>query len=271
MAKIKLSVIVPSWKDPILHKTIDDLINKSGLGDALEIIPVLDGYWPTTPIKNDDRIKVVHKGNNTGMREAINAGVRVARGEFIMRLDEHCCFGDRYDLIMTSQCLPNQMMTATRYYLDPNEWKVMDIEPVYHEKFVIQKINDKGDRKFAGVRWRERDEQLKEVPITETMAMQGSMWITPRKWFLEVFGELQTEGYGALIQDSVEATMKTWKAGGQLVLNKNTWFAHKHRSFPRTHNNGTKDTPANCDQGYAYSLSVWEDYYRKEIVPKWGI
>ena len=267
---IKLSVVIPSYKDPMLHKTIDSLLKNSGLGDQLEIIPVLDGYWPETPIIEDDRVRVVHLGSNGGMRNAINSGVRVARGEFIMRLDEHCTFGDRYDLILTSQCEPNQMMTATRYYLDPIKWEVMDLPPMQHEKLVIQNVGE-GVQKFAGVRWRSRDEEMKDVPISETLAMQGSCWITPRKWFNEVIGELQTEGYGPLIQDSVEATFKTWKAGGKLMLNKNTWFAHKHRSFARTHNNGTKETPANCDAGYTYALSQWRDYYEKEVKPKWNI
>ncbi len=52
------------------------------------------------------------------------------------------------------------------------------------------------------------------------------------------------------------------------MLNKNTWFAHKHRDFPRTHNNGTKETPAKQDEGYTYALKVWEDFYLKEIVPR---
>jgi len=59
---------------------------------------------------------------------------------------------------------------------------------------------------------------------------------------------------------------KTWKAGGKLMLNKNTWFAHKHRSFSRTHNYGIKEaTP-----GWKYSLDKWKDYY-KEIKEKWKI
>ena len=267
---IKLSVVIPSYKDPLLHKTIDSLLTQSGLGDELEVIPVLDGYLPETPIVKDDRVRAVYQGKNTGMRGAINAGVRVARGEFIMRLDEHCCFGDRYDLIMTSQCAPNQMMTATRYFLDPVKWEVMDNPPIYHEKLVIQDAGN-GVRKFAGQKWRSRDEELKDTPITETMAMQGSMWICPRKWFNDVFGELQTEGYGPSYQDSVEATMKTWQAGGQLVLNKNTWFAHKHRSFPRTHQEGSPENPSNRESGWTYALSTWEDYYLKKICPKWGI
>jgi len=267
---ITLSVVIPDYKDPLLHRTIDSLLDQSGLGDQLEVIAVLDGCETTQPFRDDPRIRAIKLGKNRGMRGAINAGVAIARGEFVMRLDEHCIFGENYDLIMTSQCKPNQMMTATRYFWDPVENKVMELPPVYHEKLVIQNVSE-GVQKFAGVRWRDRDEKLKDTPITETMAMQGSMWITPRKWFNEVFGELQTEGYGPLIQDSVEATMKTWKAGGQLVLNKNTWFAHKHRSFSRTHNNGTTENPAKCNEGYTYALTQWKDYYLKEICPKWEI
>jgi len=54
------------------------------------------------------------------------------------------------------------------------------------------------------------------------------------------------------------------------MVNKNTWHAHKHRSFSRTHNNGTKENPSNNEQCFAYSLEVWEDYYN-EIIKKWKI
>lgn len=267
MDNIKLSVIVPDYKDPLLHKTIDSLLDNSELGDKLEVIAILDGCWSETPFRVDDRLRVVHLGQNQGMRGAINAGVRVARGEFLMRTDEHCCFGKGYDRILTETCEPNWIVTAPQSYLDPIKWEVMaDQKPVYHQKLVIQ-----GGTKFAGVRWPERDEQMKDVPISETMAMQGSMWLMPHKWWTDVIGELQTEGYGPLIQDSHEMVFKTWKKGGKLMLNKNTWYAHKHRSFARTHNNGTTENPANCDAGYKYALDLWQDYYEKEIRPQWQI
>ena len=44
MPKIKLSVIIPSYKDPLSMKTIADLLEKSELGDQLEIIDVLDDF-----------------------------------------------------------------------------------------------------------------------------------------------------------------------------------------------------------------------------------
>jgi hypothetical protein len=108
--------------------------------------------------------------------------------------------------------------------------------------------------------------------IDETTAMQGSMWIMPLKWFNEVCGgELQTEGYGPTYQDSTEVTMKTWQAGGRLMVNKNTWFAHKHRSFPRTHNEGSPENPSNREAGWKYAIEVWGDYYEKVIRPRFNI
>jgi hypothetical protein len=64
---------------------------------------------------------------------------------------------------------------------------------------------------------------------------------------------------------------KTWKAGGKLMVNKNTWHAHKERRFKRTHNNGTKENPSNNEACWAYALEQWEDFYNEEIKPKWGL
>ncbi len=54
------------------------------------------------------------------------------------------------------------------------------------------------------------------------------------------------------------------------MFNNNTWYAHKHRSFPRTHNNGTKENPANSEAGWKYSLDTWRDYYQNEFLNIWG-
>jgi glycosyltransferase involved in cell wall biosynthesis len=259
-----LSVVIPAYKDPFVHKTIDSLL-KNAEGE-IEVIPVLDGYWPQQPVITDERVRVLHLGKNRGMRGAINAGVRIARGEFILRSDQHCAFAKGYDVILTRDCQPNWIMTATRHFLDPVKWEVMDIPPVNYEKLVIQ-----GGRKFAGQRWRSRDEERKHLMIDETMAMQGSMWVMPKKWWQKVIVELQTEGYGQMYQDSHEMIFKTWKAGGKMMLNKNTWFAHKHRSFVQGRHEGTKQNPSLRGESGLYALKVWRDYYEKEIKPKWGI
>lgn len=261
---MKLSVIIPSYKDPYLHKTIDDLLSKSELGDELEIIAVLDGYW--TEVIQDTRVRVVHLGKNRGMRGAINAGVAVSRGEYIMRTDEHCMFDQGFDRKMVEACQPNWIMTGVRYFLDPVKWERMDLKPYVYERLAIAE-----NRKFEGRRWVEREKERGDVMVDETMAMQGSCWVMPRKWWDEVIGELDSKNYGPLIQDSHEMVFKTWKAGGKLMVNKNTWFAHKHVSFSRTHQNGTPENPANNDKGYAYCLDTWKEYYEKEIKPLWHL
>lgn len=267
MQEIKLSVVIPGYFDSFHEKTVRDLLDNSELGDKLEIVSVFDGFWPTWELVSDPRRRIVHLGKNRGMRGAINAGVAVARGEFFMRLDEHCCFGKGYDRILTEACKENEVMTATRYFLNPEKWEVMDLSPVYHERLDIVNVSE-GVRKFHGKPWKERDEKMKDVPISETEAQQGSMWIAHREFFLKTVGELQTEGYGPGYQDSVEVSMKYWKVGGRLMLNKNTWFAHKHRSFSRTHNGGSPENPWKPEACWIYSLQQWESFYKDVILPR---
>lgn len=258
-----LSVIIPSYKDPLLQKTIDSLIQQAK-GD-IEIIAVLDGYWPDPQLRDDPQVVQVHLGKNRGMRGAINAGVAVSRGEYLMRTDEHCVFAPGFDIELTRKLQSNWIMTPRRYFLDPVKWEIMDKPPVDYEKLGVQSIGDK--RKFCGVPWKERTEERKNIMIDETMAMQGSCWVMSRYWWNKVIGELQTKGYGPHYQDSHEMVFKTWKAGGKLMVNKNTWFAHKHYKFPRSHRYGSQDNDPNIE----YCYNTWRDYYRKEIKPKWQL
>ncbi|MBI4137312.1 glycosyltransferase family 2 protein [Candidatus Roizmanbacteria bacterium] len=258
-----LSIIIPSYKDPLLWKTIASLLENAR--GEIEIIAVLDGYWPKEIPTTDPRVKILHLGKNQGMRRAINAGVFVSSGEFLMRTDEHAAFGKGYDVILTADCEPNWIITPRRYFLDPLTWKIMNIPPVDYMKLKIVRVGN-GVRKFSGVEAAGNNE-----PIQESMAMQGSCWVMRRSWWDKIIGELQNEGYGPHYQDSHEMVFKSWKAGGKLMVNKKTWHAHKHRDFPRTHHNGTKENPSNNEACWAYSLKVWEDYYNNEIRPKWGM
>lgn len=259
-----LSVVIPSYKDPLLHKTIASLLeNAEG---EIEIIAVLDGYWPELPIISDERVKILHLGANRGMRKAINAGVAISRGEFIMRSDEHCVFGKGFDKVITAELEDNWIVTPRRYFLDPVKWEVMDLPYIDYEKLAIR-----DGFKFEGQRWHTRKRQRRNIMVDETMAMQGSVWIMKRSWWDKVIGELQTEGYGPHYQDSHEMVFKTWQAGGKLMLNKNTWFAHKHWKFPRTHQEGTPENPTQRAESWKFTLETWRDYYLKEIKPKWGL
>lgn len=263
---IKLSAVLPVYKDKYSIPTAESIVQNAGLGDAVEAILVFDGALPEFELSKDPRIKYVFSGKNEGMRESINKAVKLARGEFIMRADCHCMFAPNFGKIMTDSCQPNWIMTAKRYFLDPEKWEVMDISPVGYEKLVIQ-----GGIKFSGARWHSRDEERKDIDVDETMAMQGSFWLMPKAWWEKVIVNLQSEGYGPAYQDSHEMIFKTWKAGGKMMLNKNTWFAHKHRSFTRTHQEGTKENPWIRNESWKYCLDTWREYYEKEVKLKWKI
>ena len=258
-----LSIIIPSYHDPLLIKTVESLLENAE-GD-IEIICILDGYW-TAPL-DDPRVRVVHLGHNRGMREAINAGVAVAGGDYLMRMDEHQIVGKDYDRILTETCKDNWIVTPKRYFLDVKKWEIMDLEPVESCKLIIAG----NPEKFTGKHWKEHEEKHRNDMIYETMAMQGSCWFMKKSWWNKVIKELQTEGYGPLIQDSHEMVFKTWQAGGKLMVNKNTWHAHKHRSFKRTHRSGSPENPKNEALGYAYALKVWREYYTNVIKPRWKI
>jgi GT2 family glycosyltransferase len=252
-----LSIVIPSYKDPYLHKTIDSLLEAPETD--IEILPILDGYIPKKPICDDPRVHPIPLAENVGMREAINIGVQNAKGNYLMRTDEHCKFGKGYARILLEAIEDNWIVTPRRYTLDVEKWEVMG-KPYDHEKLVINKRHNK----FAGVRWTSRDEMRRDVMIDEKTAMQGSCWVMPKPWWDKVIVRLQSEGYGTLYQDSVEMCFKTWRVGGKLMLNKNTWYAHKHRKFNRTHQYST----SRARKCFDYSLATWMDDYKNIVVPK---
>ena len=250
----ELSVIIPSYKDPYLHTTIGSIL--ANFEGDYEIIPVIDGYELEQPLITHDKVRPVYLPETVGMRGAINAGVRAARGKYIMRTDEHCMFCQGFDKRILEDIQDNHIVTARRYFLDPVKWEVMEDEGhVDFEKLIV----NRDPKKFSSYPWKSRDKEKEDVLYDETMAMQGSMWAMPKAWWRKVIGELQTEGYGPHYQDSTEMQFKTWKAGGKLMLTKKAWYAHKHRSFPRTH--GYSREKAKFE--WLYALNKWYPEYQE--------
>ncbi len=86
-----ISVIIPVYKvESFLHRCVDSVIKQTYRN--IEIILVNDGSPDNCPkicdeyAKLDDRIKVVHKQNG-GLSSARNAGIEVAKGEYITFVD----------------------------------------------------------------------------------------------------------------------------------------------------------------------------------------
>ena len=240
-----LSIIIPSFKDPLLQKTIGDILEHCR--GEIEVIVVLDGYVPATPLNKNPKVKVLSFQENQGMRAAINFGMAASSGEYVMKTDEHCAFDMGFDIKLLSQIEDNWIVTPRRYKLDTESWQVMDDPPIDYERL----LTDRPD-KIGGVHWSGRAIERKDILIDETMVFQGSCYMMSRKHW-NFLGGLQQEGYGKFAQEAIEISLKTWLSGGRVMINKTTWYAHKHRKFGRSYRTNSPEIEA----GNKYSMDFW--------------
>ena len=220
-----VTIIIPSRKEPYLSKTIKDLLVKAK--GEIEIIVVLDGYWEKAEdIVIDPRVNYLHFATSKGMRACINAGVLLAKGEYILKTDAHCLFAKGFDEQLVKDCEKHDVIVPRRYRLDPEKWEVIEDgrPPVDYESL------DPVD--LHGVRWEEKAIERKDVMIDEIVSAQGSCWFTPKKHFESVEG-LDEDSYGKFFLEFQEISFKTWLSGGRVLVNKNTSYAHWHKTDGR--------------------------------------
>jgi glycosyltransferase involved in cell wall biosynthesis len=223
-----LSIIIPNRNDPHLERTVSDIQGKARTNPEI--------------IVSDDR------HGKLGMRGAINQGVQKSQGTYIMKTDAHCTFDEGFDEKLLATIEDDWVVTPQRYKLDVTTWTVMDEPAVVYERLAI----DNPD-KIGGVEWRSRKRGREHLTIDENMVFQGSCWLMSRKHW-DWLGGLSEEGYGTFTQEPVEIALKTWLGGGKVMVNKNTWYAHKHRKFGRTYSSFTN---GEIQRGNAYSRDYW--------------
>ena len=59
----KLSVIIPARNEPFLNKTVDGLFENAE--EEIEIIVMLDGYWPNPPLKKHNNLIIAFDYDDT--------------------------------------------------------------------------------------------------------------------------------------------------------------------------------------------------------------
>ena len=239
-----VSVIIPTRNEIYLQKTVSDILTKA-TGD-IELIVILDGYWPTPPLPEDNRLKIIHRGTPRGMRAAINAGAALAKGKFLLKTDAHCMFAEGFDTVLANDCQEDWVVVPRRYALDPEKWEVVD-----NPKYPIDYMYLSSD--LHGVVWDEKnkDESLKDKLLDETMSNQGSVWFMPKSYF-EKLDLMDEETYGTFWNEFQEIGLKCWLSGGRVMVDKKTWYAHWHKT-----------------DGRGYSLSGNDQSQALAAVEKW--
>jgi len=233
----KTSVILPARDDhQFLVKTIDGLFaNASG---EIEVIVMLDGYWPSLSLGKHKNLIIIHKGSVQGMKPNINEAAKIATGKYIMKLDAHCLVGEGFDEILKADCEPDWLTVPSMYSLDPEKWerkgKTKDYLLLTYP-YVEDNIYGKG---FHGRKWHgengltgdffHREKERKDILIDDIMTIQGSCWFLHKDKFFDIEC-FDVENFDTFFQESQELCFKIWLSGGRVVRNKNTWYAHLHK------------------------------------------
>lgn len=227
-----LSIIIPSRNEQFLKNTILDLLGKAG--GEIEIIAVLDGYWPPSEeIINNDKVIYLHKGKSEGMRKAINSGMAISKGEYVMKCDGHCMFDKDFDLKLKENCEDNWVVVPTRKRLDAENWAIQDVGKPDIDYMYLSYPDDPLDRGGCGLHGKldngkNADLKLRDDKIVDLMSAQGSCYFMKRKYFYEL-ELLDHENYGPFGSEFQEVGLKCWLSGGRVVRNKNIWYAHLHK------------------------------------------
>ena len=248
------SIIVPSRNELFMKKTVDDLFAKAW--DDFEVILVLDGYWPEPdqmPV-NRPNLTILHLPEKVGMRPAINAGAKLAKGDFFLKCDAHCMFDSGFNVKLESECDDDWVVVPRRHSLEPESWTINKDRPAIDYHYLTSPWAKPDEPGLHGNPWPERARERKDVLVDDEMSSQGSSWFMSRKHW-DRLGGLSCEGYGDFVQEFQEIGLKTWLGGGQVKVNKNTWYAHLHKG--KKYGRGYFISKPKMDEGIRWSLDYW--------------
>jgi len=250
----RVSVIVPARTELFLPQTVADLLAHGG---DIEVIAVLDGYWPEPQLIEDKRLIVLHRGRALGMRAAINAAAGIARGQYLMKCDAHCLFAPGYDETLAADCADNWIVIPRRYSLDPEAWQCVNKSPV-DAMYYFYPYAHPDELGLHGRPWNERGREMRKAKLTlyEDMTFQGSCWFMHRDHWRRI-GGMSEVGYETFMGEPQEIGLKTqlgpW--GGLIMRNTRTYYAHLHKG--KTYGRMYYMSQQERTRGNAYSFDYW--------------
>ena len=273
----KVSILIPARNEFLLRPTIESVLS-AAKGD-IEVIAVLDGYWPEPNIIDDPRVILVHHTEPIGQRAAINEAAGIATGKYILKTDGHSMFDEGFDVKLSADCEYDWTVLPRMYNLHAFDWVCENGHKFYQDKYRPEggECKDCGKPVQREMVWKPRLHRRTDYmrfgndlvvkywkayekrpeaqgDITDVMNGVGACWFMHKDRFWELGG--MDEKHGSWGQVGVEVALKAWLSGGRHVVNKKTWFAHMFRttgefSFPYTIKG--KDQ----DKAREYSKDLW--------------
>lgn len=116
-----LSIIIPAYnEEKYLNRTIGNIFSTVKGEGEVEVIVILNGYEQEV----DSRAVIFRYKENMGERVAMNTAARMARGDFLLRIDAHCDFSPGgWDVMMTEVTGERDITVAVLTALDKETWE----------------------------------------------------------------------------------------------------------------------------------------------------
>jgi hypothetical protein len=185
-------------------------------------------------------------------------------------------FAPAFDKVLVENMQDNWIVIPRRYSLDPEKWEIQQNGKSPRDYHYLCFPNPKKDHDFGihGVEWPERSRERRDRPeydIDDTPSFQGSCWCMKRTWFTDFLKGMNEHGYGQFSQEPQEIGMKTWLGGGEVKVNKKTWYAHLHKgsTFGRMYSISQRE----IINGHNYSAWYWATNQWKDRIHdlKWFV
>ena len=275
---IDLSVVIPNRNSPYLTPTIKDVLKNAGCN--VEVIVNVDENWPEELVE-DERVTYIHPPTPIGLRQGVNACVKLAKGKYIMKCDDHCAFGENFGKILIEAHQDNWVQIPRRYALDPVKWGIEEREddkyPVDYMYIDFPRKGKDHDDGMHGVPWKERRNEMNPtsahiygtrlpLSIDDTPSMQGSCWFMTKDYFNQL-NLMDETGYGQFSQEAQEIGFKAWLSGGAVKVNKKTWYAHLHKG--KTHGRFYK-MPSGTVEASNWSAEHWLNDREPNMIHKFA-
>lgn len=251
-----VSMLIPAREEKYLQQTVNNILENAEL--PIEIIVILDGYWPPPPgLIDHPSVRCIHNTVPRGQRPGLNDAAAIAQGDYLMKIDAHCAVGPGFDRILVEDYEPDMTVIPRMYNLD-----IETFLPKKHKRtdymFIGLIEGHLRAQYFPGSSQRQpRNDKM----MDETMCCMGpGFFMSKERWF---FLEGCDEEHGHWGQQGVEVSCKAWLSGGRLMVNKRTWFAHWFRG-KYEHDNGRKGFPypirqAQINKARKYSDDLWRN------------
>jgi len=252
MAKIDLSIIIPSRQEMFLKRTVEDIL-KNMRGNS-EVIVGLDGDWADPPLDDHPKVHIIHHSKSIGQRAICNEMARLSRAKYLMKCDAHCSFDEGFDIKLIQDMQPDWCLVPVMRNLWVFSWICPDGHTRYQGPSGVCK--ECGKPTTMEIKWvaktnpqstfyvfdpephfqygnaiKSRPEYKKaivETGLTETMSLQGSCFMIERDRYLEL--NLNDEAFGSWGSQGLETAIKVWTSGGRVLCSHKTWYGHCFRT-----------------------------------------